>query len=281
MEPGHDERGGQAGAGTAVKPIIFLSDLHLGASYISDEHRAERRVVDFLHTHCRDAAEVYLLGDVLDYWYEYRTVVPRGYVRFFGALASLVDSGVKVHWFIGNHDIWLFDYVRDEIGVEVVDGCVTRDIYGKRFYLGHGDGVGKLPLGFRFIRSMFRNRLCQKLYAAIHPRWTIPMAHAWSASNRDFGGKYATPQFEGIEREPQAKFALDYLANVDPTVNYFVFGHRHVLADVSLTPTSRLIILGDWIEQFTYAIYDGHDLKLEHYQERNIETQENHIKFNL
>lgn len=249
-----------------MKPVIFLSDLHLGASYIKDERAAEQRVVDFLQCRCKDASEVYLLGDVLDYWFEYRTVVPRGYVRFFGALASLVDAGVKVHWFIGNHDIWLFDYIRDEIGVEVIDGCVTRDIYGKRFYLGHGDGVGRLSPGFRFIRSMFRNRVCQKLYAAIHPRWTIPLAHAWSASNRDFGA-YATPEFEGVDREPQAQFALDYLANVDPKVNYFVFGHRHVLADEPLSPTCRLIILGDWITQFTYAVYDGCEMALHHYHE--------------
>lgn len=248
-----------------MKPVIFLSDLHLGATYIKNERAAERHVVDFLLTQCKDAAEVYLLGDVLDYWYEYRTVVPRGYVRFFGALASLVDAGVKVHWFIGNHDIWLFDYVRDEIGVEVIDGCVTRDIYGKRFYLGHGDGVGKLSPGFRFIRSMFRNRVCQKLYAAIHPRWTIPLAHAWSASNRDFDA-YATPRFEGLDREPQARFALDYLSNVDPAISYFVFGHRHVLADEALSPACRLIILGDWITQFTYAVYDGVDMVLKRYQ---------------
>ncbi len=248
-----------------MKPVVFLSDLHLGAKYIADERRAEQRVVDFLRTECAGASDVYMLGDVLDYWYEYRTVVPRGYVRFFGALADLVDSGVKVHWFIGNHDIWLFDYVRDEIGVEVVDGCVTRDIQGKRFYMGHGDGVGKLSLGFKFIRSMFRNRLCQKLYASMHPRWTVPLAHAWSASNRDYDD-YSTPRFEGLADEPQAVFALDYLANVDPTVNFFVFGHRHVLADEPLSPSCRLIILGDWIEQFTYAVYDGEEMELKHFE---------------
>ncbi len=249
------------------KRVYFLSDLHLGASYIPDQRGAEKRVVDFLRSIQDDCSELYLMGDVLDYWYEYRTVVPRGYVRFFGALAQMADAGVKVHWFIGNHDIWLFDYVRDEIGVEIIDGCRVEEIMGKKFYLGHGDGVGPLPWGFRFIRSMFRNRVCQKLYAAIHPRWTIPFAHAWSSTNRDFG-EYETPRYEGAANEPQGRFALDYLKNVDPGINYFVFGHRHVLADESLSPTCRLIILGDWITQFTYAVFDGNDIKLAKYDEK-------------
>lgn len=241
--------------------IYFLSDLHLGANYLPDKKEAERRVVDFLMS-IKDTAEaIYLMGDVLDYWYEYRTVVPRGYVRFFGALAQLVDSGVKIKWFIGNHDIWLFDYVRDEIGLEIIDGCRVETIKGKRFYLGHGDGVGKLPSGFRFIRAMFRNKVCQKLYASIHPRWTIPFAHSWSSSNRDFN-LYETPQFEGLDKEPQALFAQQYLREVDPTINYFVFGHRHVLACEDLSPTCQLIILGDWITQFSYGIFDGNIFEL-------------------
>lgn len=252
-----------------MKPVYFLSDLHLGAKYLPDQHAAERRVVDFLLQECMGASDVYLMGDVLDYWYEYRTVVPRGYVRFFGALARLVDAGVKVHWFIGNHDIWLFDYVRDEIGVEVVDGYVTRDILGKKFFLSHGDGVGKLSPGFRFIRWMFRNPVCQKMYSAIHPRWTIPFAHAWSSSNRAFD-KYHTEHFEGVDKEPQAVFALDYLRNVDPSINYFVFGHRHVLADVPLTPTCQLVILGDWISQFSYGRFDGKTFDLLLFEWKNV-----------
>ncbi len=246
--------------------VYFISDLHLGASYIRDPRSAERRVVEFLKSIKDDAEALYLMGDILDYWYEYRTVVPRGYVRFFGALAQLADAGVKIHWFIGNHDIWLFDYVRDEIGVEIIDGTRVEEIMGKKFFLSHGDGVGKLPLGFRFIRGVFRNKVCQKLYAGIHPRWTIPFAHAWSSSNRDFDERtYEAPQFEGIESEPQAQFALEYLRDIDPTINYFVFGHRHVLADEPLSPTCRLIILGDWITQFSYAVFDGNDMILSKY----------------
>ena len=148
----------------------FISDLHLGARYLPDRRLHEAKIVSFLHS-IRDTAEaIYLVGDVLDYWYEYRTVVPRGYVRFFGALAALADSGVRITWLTGNHDIWLFDYLRDEIGIEVVDGSIIRDIAGKRFFIAHGDGVGLLKPSFRFIRAMFRNHICQRLYSSIHPR---------------------------------------------------------------------------------------------------------------
>ena len=143
--------------------IYFISDLHLGATYFPDPKRWERRVVSFLDSIAGDADELYMLGDILDYWYEYRNVVPRGFVRFFGALARLADRGVRIQWFIGNHDIWLFDYLRDEIGLEVVDGYVVKEIKGKRFFLSHGDGVGRLKPTFRFLRGMFRHKICQKL----------------------------------------------------------------------------------------------------------------------
>lgn len=152
--------------------IYFISDMHLGATYLGDPLEYERRVVRWLDSIADDAAELYMLGDVLDYWYEYRYVVPRGFTRFFGAVARLADSGVKVTWFIGNHDIWISDYIPRELGVKVVDGYEVVELGCKRFFLSHGDGLGRLPRGFRFIRSMFRNRTCQRLFSAIHPRWT-------------------------------------------------------------------------------------------------------------
>ena len=161
----------------------FLSDLHLGARYFRSAHEAEKRAVAFLDHIKDDAAEIYLLGDVLDYWYEYRYVVPKGFVRFFGKLAELADNGVKITWLIGNHDIWIFDYLPSELGIEVADGVLEKDILGKRFFLSHGDGVGRMPLPFRFMRALFRNRFCQWLYSGIHPRWTIPFALGWSRSD--------------------------------------------------------------------------------------------------
>lgn len=244
------------------KNIYFISDLHLGATYMSDPLEYERRVVRFLDSIAGKAEELILLGDILDYWYEYRTVVPRGYTRFFGALARLADAGVKITWFIGNHDIWLFDYLATEIGLRVVDGTEERVIRGKRFFLSHGDGVGKLPRMFRFIRATFRNRTCQKLYAAIHPRWTIPFAHRWSNHSRLRGEDI--PQFQGEEHEPLIAFCREWLRDHrEAPVDYFVFGHRHILLDFPLEPAgAHMVILGDWIHHFSYARFDGTSLTL-------------------
>ena len=143
----------------------FLSDVHLGASYIRDRRAHEQRLCAFLRSIEGRAKNLFLLGDILDYWFEYRTVVPRGYVRFFGQLARMADAGVRIVWFIGNHDIWLFDYLRDEIGIEIVDtarGGIPQDIDGVRFFLGHGDTFGRQPRSYRILRSVFHNRLCQK-----------------------------------------------------------------------------------------------------------------------
>lgn len=245
----------------------FISDLHLGAKYIADSHAHQKRVVNFLEQIAEDADELILLGDILDYWFEYRTVVPRGFTRFFGALARLADRGVKITWFIGNHDIWLFDYLRDEIGMRVVDGAEVREIYGNRFFLSHGDGVGKLPASFRLLRSIFRNKLCQKLYAAIHPRWTIPFAHAWSNHSRNWANYEPTPT--DSEHEPLVDFCKEYLRDVDPEVKYFVFGHRHVLVDFPLNQgESHMIILGDWIRHFSYGVYDGKTFSLNIFSEK-------------
>ena len=147
----------------ARKYTYFISDMHLGATYLKNPLEYEKRVVDWLMSVKDEAKAIYMLGDILDYWYEYRTVVPRGYVRFFGALATLADEGVKIYWFIGNHDIWLFDYLRDEIGLTVIDGYSEVTIEGKKFFLSHGDGVGRLKPAFRMMRAIFRNKICQKL----------------------------------------------------------------------------------------------------------------------
>lgn len=240
--------------------VYFISDLHLGARYIADPRGHERRVVRFLDAIRADAEELYLLGDILDYWYEYRTVVPRGYVRFFGKLAELSDAGVRITWLIGNHDIWLFDYLSTELGLTVIDGAITRDLNGKRFYMAHGDALGQLKPGFRLIRSVFRNRLCQRLYAAIHPRWTVPFAHRWSSHSRAADGRYAA-DYLGDDREPSVLFAREYAAS-HPDVDFIVLGHRHIVLDKSVGSGARLLILGDWITRQTFARWDGRQLRL-------------------
>lgn len=241
----------------------FLSDLHLGAPYFPDSRKSEKRVVNFLDSIKDKADVVYLLGDILDYWYEYRTVVPRGFVRFFGKLAELTDSGVRVVWFIGNHDIWIFDYLPSELGVEVVDGALTEHIDGKTFYMTHGDGVGKLKPSFKLMRNLFRNKFAQKLYSGIHPRWTIPFAYSWSRHSRKTGGSgYDPTTMVDLLRH----FSVDYLRE-HPEINYLVYGHLHVVEDLKLNDSSRMIILGDWITNFSYGVWDGKEFVISRWNE--------------
>ncbi|HJE38367.1 MAG: UDP-2,3-diacylglucosamine hydrolase [Candidatus Amulumruptor caecigallinarius] len=251
--------------------IYFLSDSHLGASYIRDPKAHEAMVVDFLRSIRHDATELYLMGDMLDFWFEYKTVVPRGFVRFFGAVAELADAGVKVYWFKGNHDMWLFDYLAREIGMEVMDGPVVKDIGGKTFLLDHGDGVGQRPAAFKVLRRIFRNPVCRMLYATIHPRWTLALAHGWSAQSRKTAtaSEYSTT-ITDEDNEPLVKYACEYLSDGShPRIDYFVFGHRHAMLDKAVGCGSRVIILGDWVNHFSYACFDGQDISLKVYGEDN------------
>ena len=240
----------------------FLSDLHLGAAYIPDGHAHQRRVVDFLRSIEDDAKAIYLLGDVLDYWFEYRTVVPRGYVRFFGQLARMADMGIRIVWFTGNHDIWIFDYLRDEIGIEIIDtkeGGIERRIDGTLFYLGHGDNFGPQPGAYRCLRSIFHNKILQKLFSGIHPRWTIPFAHAWSSHSRKGSeGNDAIPQQAVASVTEEAV----RLSAADPELRYIIIGHLHIALDHKVSEHCRLIILGNWINRSTYAVFDGKYLSL-------------------
>lgn len=241
----------------------FISDLHLGASYIADPRAHERRVVEFLDHIAPDCKRLFLLGDILDYWWEYRTVIPRGFTRFFGALARLADSGVEIVWFKGNHDIWIFDYLPQEIGLTVHDGIMVTELDGHRFLMEHGDGVGRLPWSFRKLRGLFRNRVAQKLYAAIHPRWTIGFAHSWSSHSRKQGG-YTPSERAG---DNLVNFAKTYNADhADEKIDFFIFGHCHTILDSTLPDGSKIIILGDWISRFSYAVWDGKDITMKRFE---------------
>lgn len=247
----------------ARNKTYFLSDLHLGATYMPDEREHEARVIEMLESFARDARTIYLLGDVLDYWYEYRTVVPRGHVRFFGELARLADSGIKIYWFIGNHDIWLFDYLRDELGVEVVDGYAVHEIGGKKFFLSHGDGLGDPSKAYGLMRKIFRNRFAQWLFAGIHPRWTIPFAYRWSRHSRMKRGD-GIASYHGDENELPMIFARKYIAT-HGEVDYFITGHRHVAVTRPLGEHGTFAILGDCFRQYSYGVFDGKKFELLHF----------------
>ncbi len=236
----------------------FISDLHLGAAYIADPKAHERAVCQWLEKIAPTAKAIYMLGDVLDYWYEYRTVVPRGFTRFFGTLARLSDSGVEITWLKGNHDIWIFDYLPSEIGLTVADGLITREIDGKVFVMEHGDGVGEMRRIYRWMRALFRNRTAQWLYSAIHPRWTVGFAHRWSSHSRKHGCKMPETIAPG---DKLLAFSRDYLSS-HPEVDYFIFGHRHVKTDEQIGPHTRMIVLGDAFRLMTYGVWDGENFTL-------------------
>lgn len=238
------------------KKIYFLSDIHLGARYFPDRRAHEAMVAGFLDSICADAEALVLDGDILDYWYEYRTVVPRGYIRFFGSLARLADAGVKIFWLTGNHDIWLFDYLRDEIGLTVIDGNLGLTVGDKKLLITHGDAIGKIDKGYAMLRSIFRCRFCQWLYASVHPRWTVGFAHNWSKSSRK-AAEGGSKEFEGKMRENVME-AAEIFFSEHPDYDFLVLGHHHVVVDMEIVQKKRLIILGDWIEHFTYGeLQDG------------------------
>ena len=246
--------------------IYFASDAHLGARYHDSAIDVERRLVRWLDSIRCDAKAIYFLGDMFDYWYEYKYVVPKGFVRFLGKIAELSDEGIDIHFFVGNHDIWMFDYLPQEIGATIHRDLVTVDLLGKRFLLGHGDEIDYRSKSFRFIRAMFRNRFCQWLYSAIHPRWTFGFALGWSLSSRKKGlKKDCVSKFQGEANEYQVLFAKEYLKE-HPDINFFIFGHRHIMLDLMLNRDSRILLAGDWMQYFSYIVWDGEDLVLDQFE---------------
>ncbi len=242
----------------------FFSDAHLGAHTIDNPREHELRLVRWLDSIKGDAKAIYMLGDILDYWFEYRTVVPRGFTRFFGKIAELTDSGVEVFWMVGNHDIWIFDYLPQEIGVQMLYAPTVVEIEGKQFYLAHGDGIGKLPFTARLLRGIFYNKICQRLYATVPPSWTVRFAHAWSSHSRK--NPKESDDYMGEKHEYLIVHAKEYSTS-RPDISYFLFGHRHVMVDLMIRKDCRVMILGDWIHYFSYAVFDGETLLLEQYEE--------------
>ncbi|MEN9917590.1 MAG: hypothetical protein RL662_26 [Bacteroidota bacterium] len=263
--------------------IYFLSDVHLGSpshnskvtieaegslslprtkqnkSEYYPNHDIERKLCRWFDTVKKDAKTIYLLGDIFDFWFEYKYVIPRGFTRVLGKIAELTDAGIEIHFFIGNHDIWVTDYLHKESGMIVHTEPLVRDIEGKKFFLAHGDGLGDDSKAFKFIRSIFHNQLCRKAFACLHPRWALSIAHKWSQHSRQTGDMV---EYLGEDKEYLVLFAKKQLKE-SPTINFFIFGHRHIMLDLMVSPASRVVILGDWISFFSYAVFDGKTLSLE------------------
>lgn len=238
----------------------------MGCRAIKSGRMHERRLVNFLDSIKDKAAAIYLLGDMFDFWYEYKTVVPRGYTRFLGKISELTDRGVEVHFFIGNHDLWCNGYLAEECGVIMHYEPLTVELHGKEFYLAHGDGLGDPDVKFKLLRRMFHCRALQKLFSNIHPRWSIVWGLNWARHSRLIHEETGEPVYKGEAEEHLVAYSKEYLRS-HPTINYFIYGHRHLLLDLTLGSTSRLLIIGDWLHHFSYAVFDGVNLYLEEYVE--------------
>ncbi len=241
------------------KKIYFVSDLHFGVPNAEESLIREKKFVQWLGDIAKDAEELFVVGDLFDFWFEYKHAVPRGYVRALGKLAELADSGIKVTLFTGNHDMWIFDYVPQEIGCKLYREPITREFNGKKFYIGHGDGLGPGDYGYKFIKKVFANKACQWLFARLHPNFGIGLANYFSKKSRaKTGGDDA--KFLGENEEWLVQYSKEVLETEH--FDFFIFGHRHLPLDISVSETSRYVNLGDWINYFSYAYFDGDSLHL-------------------
>ncbi len=246
----------------ARNKIYFASDFHLGApSYVSSRER-EACLLRWLDAIKADAAEVFLMGDVFDFWFEYKTVVPKGYIRFLGKLAELADAGIKLYLFKGNHDMWMFDYFTHELGATIISDELVIARNGKNFYLHHGDGLGPGDRKYKILKKIFRSGLCQWLFARIHPNLGVGIANYWSSHSRIANQKVETNL--STDEEWLVIFSREVLKTQH--YDYFIFGHRHKPLDVQLTEQSRYINLGEWVTQRTYAEFDGETLTLKQFE---------------
>ncbi|SKB56502.1 UDP-2,3-diacylglucosamine hydrolase [Sphingobacterium nematocida] len=239
--------------------IYFASDFHLGSYPKEQSELREREIVRWLDHIKQDASELYLVGDIFDFWFEYSTVVPKGYIRFLGKLAELADLGVKITLFKGNHDMWMFGYLKKELGAVVIDNELVLDLNDKKIYIHHGDGLGPGDKKYKFLKKIFRSSLCQWLFARLHPNLGIGIAQKWSKHSRI--SNHTDEQFLGEEREWLIQYAREVLK--EKHYDYFIFGHRHFPYEIQLTPQSKIINLGEWINYYTYAVWDGQNLNLE------------------
>lgn len=241
---------------TQEKKIYFLSDFHLGAPNASASLQREKKLVAFLQDIQSSAEEIFILGDIFDFWFEYKTVVPKGFTRLLGTIASITDAGIPVHVFVGNHDMWMKDYFTNELGCKVYHEPVIMNRQNKQLFIGHGDGLGPGDHGYKFIKKIFRNPLCQWAFSWLHPDWGIGLANYLSRKSRLKTGE-ADSIFLGEQNEWLVQYAKQVLETQQ--IDYFIFGHRHLPMDITIAENSRYINLGDWIKHFTFAtLEDGY-----------------------
>lgn len=247
---------------TSRTRTYFASDFHLGVPTWNKSLEREKDVISWLNHVSKDARAIYLLGDIFDFWFEYKTVVAKGHVRFLGRVAELVDSGIEIHYFTGNHDMWTFGYLEKELGVIVHRKPITTEIGNKIFFIGHGDGLGPNDRGYKIMKYIFSAPFFQWLYARFHPNFSFWLARLLSAKSRK-ANSYRKDVFLGEDKEYLILFIKEHLKKHD--VDYFIFGHRHITLDVKIN-SSRYINVGEWVNTKSYAVFDGDHLSIEHWK---------------
>jgi UDP-2,3-diacylglucosamine hydrolase len=241
------------------KKIYFLSDFHLGAPDAATSLVREKKIVRFLDHIKNEAEAIFIVGDLFDFWYEYKKVVPKGYVRILGKLAELTDAGIPIHFFVGNHDMWMKNYFQTELNIPVYFEPKAFTFNGKSFLIGHGDGLGPGDAGYKFIKKIFRNPFCQWLFGIFPPSLGIGMADFFSRKSRAKTGT-TDEVFLGEEKEWLVTYCRETL--LKNHYDYFIFGHRHLPLNIELNEKSKYINLGDWIKYFSYAVFDGAETTL-------------------
>ncbi len=245
------------------KSIYFASDFHLGVPDEKSSRERELAVVRWLDMVKHDAKEIYLVGDIFDFWFEYAKVIPKGFVRLQGKIAEITDSGIPVYFFTGNHDMWMFDYFEKELGVKIYRDNIVREYFGKRVMIGHGDGLGPGDYSYKFLKKIFASKICQWLFARIHPNLGMWIADKWSRSSRIANDN--KEQFLGEEKEWLAIYAKEILEKEH--FDYFIFGHRHLPLEIKLNEKSLYINLGEWVHHRTYAQWNAQGITLKKFEQ--------------
>lgn len=243
--------------------VYFASDFHLGVPNEQESRDREQRIINWLTNIQSDAQALFLVGDLFDFWFEYKTVVPRGYTRLLGKLALMSDNGLPIYIFRGNHDLWMKDYLTHEIGATVFHEPQWVWINNQLCYLAHGDGLGPGDQGYKLLKKLFTNKFCQWLFRWTHPDIGIKLANFFSGVSRNSQDEIASGQFLGEDREYLVQHAKQLLAKNE--VAYFIFGHRHYPITYDLGNDSTYVNLGDWLNHNTYAVHDGTALQLKTY----------------
>lgn len=238
------------------KKVYFASDFHLGAKAEKNNSQREKIICNWLDSIKSDASHILLVGDIFDFWFEYKHSIPKGYSRFLGKIRELRDQGIEIYFFTGNHDMWMFDYFPKEYGIPILRKNQILKLNDLRILIGHGDGLGPGDRTYKFLKAFFSNRLCQFLFEWLHPNLGMALANYWSSKSRISNNK------KGDAFHAEKEFLLIYCNSIleKEHFDYFIFGHRHLPLNIQLKNNSKYINLGEWVNHFTFATYDGSDL---------------------